>query len=70
MTPKEIALQLSDAYFDLIYNKEGSTDRQYANYIASKAVDHMLNDFMLDDSKYATIRYNFMLQVKQEIEKL
>jgi len=41
-----------------------------AKQCALIAVDEILMEFMFDDSEYATRRYNYWQEVKQEIEKL
>jgi len=62
MTPKEKAKELVDKMY-------GVTDYQ-AKQSALIAVDEMLSEHFGDTTEYAMRRYNYLTDVKQEIDKL
>lgn len=69
MTPQEKAKELVHRY-DLMQTYVEGFSHNDAKECALIAVDEMLLEHFADTSEYADRRYNYLIQVKQEIENL
>jgi hypothetical protein len=77
MIPKEKAIELVDKYLNYVncWGDDGNADYEMANRYAKQcaliAVDEMISEAGRMKSSYmGRKRYEYLLEVKQEIEKL
>jgi uncharacterized membrane protein len=71
MTPKEKAKELVHNFYPNVQWKLGQEDcLKRAKNCALIAVDEMLSEHFGDITEYAMRRYNYLTDVKQEIELL